>query len=123
MKQKYLNIPHKEFVSKYNSGQISLDVDRSRAGFMLQDRNFPQKARKSQAAIRTLIYAFIAIGIVSFFFLPWWVGVSLIFLGLLCAPLAQKNSAKSVLDASIENPAIYAKALEGGIIRIRDASR
>jgi hypothetical protein len=112
---------HSDFVEKYHSNQIAVNVDRNKAGFMYEQPGLiPQQFRAKQAMIRTLAFGGFLLGVVLFFFIPWWAAFGVLFLGLYMFPLAQKNAAKGVLLAALQSPYVYQVAIENQVLVIRD---
>ena len=64
---------HSTFVQKYRANKIEVSVDKNKAGFMYENLGLlSQKLRKKQALIRTCGFGGVLLGIVLFFFFPWW---------------------------------------------------
>jgi hypothetical protein len=112
---------HSTFVQKYRDNKIEVSVDKNKAGFMYKNSDLlPQNLRKKQALIRTGGVGGVLLGIVLFFFSPWWLALIVLFLGLLMFPNAQKSAAKGVLDASLANQYVYQAAVDNQVIVIRE---
>ena len=108
---------HTDFVEKYNSNQISVDVSRNKAGFMYEQPGLmPQQFRIKQAMIRTIAFVGVLLGVVLFFFVPWWAALGVLFAAFYMFPQAQKNAAKGVLLASLQDPSIYQVAVENQVL-------
>ena len=112
---------HSDFVEKYSSKQIAVDVDRNQAGFMHdQPGLMPQQFRTKQAMIRTLAFGGLALGVVLFFFVPWWAALGVLFIALKMFHQAQKSAAKGVLEASLQDPNVYRIAVENQVLVTRE---
>lgn len=112
---------HSNFVERYNSNQIVVDLDRNKAGFMYEQPGLiPKQYRAKQAMIRTLAFGGFLLGVVLFFFVPWWAALGVLFFGLYMFPQAQKSAAKGVLLASLQDPKVYQVAVENQVLIIRE---
>ena len=112
---------HSDFVEKYNSNQIAVNVDRNKAGFMYEQPGLiPQQFRAKQAMIRTVAFGGILLGVVLFFFVPWWAALGVLFFGLYMFTQAQKNAAKGVLLASLQDLNVYQVAVENQVLVIKE---
>lgn len=112
---------HSTFVQKYRSNKIEISVDKNKAGFMYKSPGLlPQNLRTKQALIRAGGVGSVLLGIILFFFSPWWLAATVLFIGLFMFPAAQKSAAKGVLEASLANQHIYYAALDNQVIVIRE---
>jgi uncharacterized protein YjeT (DUF2065 family) len=115
---------HSEFRQKLQNGQIEVLVDRNKAGFMYRDPNLlPHPIRVQQAKIRTLGFGLLAIGIVLFFFVPWWIPIIVLFVGMLQFPRVTRKAAEGVLEASKLYPHVFETAVSNGVISVREINR
>lgn len=109
-----------EFITKYNSNEISVDIDKKKAGLMYKQPDLmPQDLRAKQSMIRNVGFGGLVVGAVLFFFSPWWLATGVLVLSLLAFPQAQKTAAQGILRASLTNPDIYETALQNQVIRIK----
>jgi len=112
---------HSDFVEKYSSKQIAVDVDKNQAGFMYgQPGLMPQQFRTKQAMIRTLGFGGLALSIALFFFVPWWAALGVLFIALGMFVQAQKSAVKGVLEASLQDPIVYQVAVEKQVLVTRE---
>ena len=112
---------HSDFVEKYSSNKIAVDVDRNKAGFMYKQTGLmPQQFRAKQAMLRTLAFGGILLGMALFFFVPWWAALGVLFIALYMFPQAQKNAAKGVLQASLQDPNVYQVAVKNKVLVTRE---
>ena len=112
---------HSDFVKKYNSNQISVSVDKNKAGFMYEPPGLmPQQFRTKQAMIRTLAFGGLLLGVALFFFVPWWAALGVLFVAFYMFPQAQKNAAKGVLLSSLQDPNVYQVAVENQVLATRE---
>lgn len=114
---------HSDFVTKYRAGQVSVRIDKNKAGFMYEDAYLmPRNLRTKQALIRTVAFAGIPIGLVLYFFTPWWFATIVLVLSFFLFPVAQSQAASGVLKAALENPHIYQIALEEKVLVLQEPS-
>jgi len=112
---------HTDFVSRYQNNQVTVDIDKNKAGFMYEQQGLmPQNLRAKQAMIRTLAFGGIIMAIALFFFAPWWFGLGVLLFALYMFPQAQKNAARGVLQASLENPGVYEIAVQNQVLKVRE---
>jgi len=112
---------HSEFVQKYKSNQIKIHIDHNESGFMYQDPILmPRNLRARQANIRACGFGGIILGLVSFFFLSWWMPLGILMASSFILRHAQKDSARGVLEASLQDPYIFDYACEKQVIRITE---
>lgn len=112
---------YSEFVSRYHANQISVSIDKNKAGYMYERPDLmPQRLRTQQVLIRTMAFGGVLLGIVLFFFAPWWAALAILIFGLFMFPQAQRAAAKGVLIAALENPYIYQLALENNVLVIQE---
>jgi len=110
-----------EFVEKYNSNKITVRVDRNKAGFMLEDPTLmPQHFRAQQAKLRALGFGGVIAGIALFFFVQWWIALTVLILAFYIFPRAQKQAADAVLNASLYNPLVYHTAIANAVFDIQE---
>jgi hypothetical protein len=113
----------KEFVEKYDAGKLKVHVDRNAAGFMYEAPSLiPQNIRKRQAMQRFVAFAGVAGGLVSFVWLPWW-GAALILV-FFFASFRQIQSAavEGVLEAALQNEAVFRLANERKVLIIKETA-
>ncbi|MFC1665674.1 hypothetical protein ACFL17_08615 [Pseudomonadota bacterium] len=112
---------HSEFVEKYRSNKIAVDVDRNKAGFMYEKPGLmPQQFRVKQTVIRIFAFGGIVLGAILFFFVPWWAALGVFFIAFIMFPQAQKNAASGVLQASLQDPNVYQVAVENYVLVARE---
>lgn len=112
---------HADFVSRYQNNQVAVDIDKNKAGFMYEQQGLmPQELRAKQAMIRTIAFVGVIVGIALFFFAPWWAALGVLFLALYMFPQAQKNAARGVLQASLDNASIYEIAVQNQVLKVRE---
>ena len=114
---------HTTFVQKYNEGEIAVDVDRNKAGFMYEQQGLmPQDLRARQTLFRTAAFGGFILGIALFFFAEWWIALGVLMLALYMFPKSQSNAAEGVLQASLRSSAVYDIAVQNEVLLIRDAT-
>lgn len=112
---------HSTFVEKYRTNKLEVSVDKNKAGFMYQDPGLlPQKLRKRQALIRTVGFSAVPLGIILFFFVPWWSALIVLFIGLAMFPYAQYSAAQGVLDVALKDKHVYQTALDNQVLTIKE---
>ena len=112
---------HVEFVQRLKDEKISVRVDKSKAGFMYETPDLmPRKYRLQQANLRAVAFGGIIVGIALFFFVDWWIAISVLLAGFLVFPQCQKRAAIGVLQASINDPFIYQTAYNHGLFLIEN---
>ncbi len=112
---------HSIFMDKYKANEIAVDIDRNKAGFMYEKQGvMPQKLRTKQANIRAVAFGSILVGLALFFFAPWWAGVAVLLIALYMFPQVQKQAAKGVLEASLQNSQIYEIAVQNHVLKVRE---
>jgi len=115
---------HDEFIEKFKNKQITIQVDRNKAGhFYGAPGLMPQELRKRQALLRTIMFGGILGGVISFFFVKWWIAAGLVFFGFIFAGICQKQAANGVLDASLQNPLVYQHAMENNVFIINQGAQ
>ena len=109
-----------DFVEKWRKNQISVQVDKNKAGFMYEKPGImPSKYRKKQALFRTLAFGGCIAGVVLFFFIQWWISILILFFGLWMFPKCQSAAATGVLDASLNSREIFQIAKDNGLFLIK----
>ena len=99
---------HAIFVKKYRANQITVDVDKNKAGFLYDIPGLmPRSLRKKQAVIRSIAFGGVLIGTTFFFFAPWWVALGVLLIGLYMFPQAQNAAAAGAIEASLKDPEVY----------------
>lgn len=112
---------HPIFVEKYRSNDLSVSVDRNKAGFLYGNtRLLPKKLRIRQALLRSIAFGGMVLGIILFFIVPWWLALGVLLFGFVMFPVAQKSAARGVLEASLQDPYVYETAIENEVLCIRE---
>lgn len=110
---------HQTFVEKYNKQELSVNIDRDKAGFMYEKTNLmPQELRKKQAMIRFFAFFGLISSIVLFFYIQWWIALILFFVSFSIFPQIQKMAMKDVLDISLVNSDVYQAAIDNQVLII-----
>lgn len=114
---------HSTFVEKYRSNELSVNVDRNKAGFMYGNPQLlPKNLRTRQALLRTVAFVGMVLGIVLFFIVTWWLALAVLLFGFIIFPVAQKSAARGVLEASLQDPYVYETAIENEVLRLRETA-
>jgi hypothetical protein len=112
---------HKAFAERLASGQISVRVDKAKAGYFYGVPGLmPSGTKKLQAIIRFAAFGGVGLGLVLFFVAPWWAAILVLFFGLYMFPHAQKSAATGVLSAAKLDPRVYELAMANGVFLISD---
>lgn len=109
---------HKDFVEKYNSGEITVNVDNDKAGYMYAQSDMSKELRKKQALLRTLTFGGIILGFALFFFVQWWIAFSVLIISFFQFPKLQTIAGEDVLQASLDNPNVYQVAINNQVLTI-----
>ncbi len=62
------------------------------------------------------------VGIVLLFFLPWWIGIILILLGIILMPAVQRSAAQFVLQRALEDADFFEAMQETRILRVSEGT-
>ena len=112
---------HSEFVRKLAEKEISVRVDKNKAGFMYGKPGLmPRKYRLQQTNLRAIAFGGIIVAIALFFFVDWWIPLIVLLGALYLVPKCQQAAAAGVLKASIEDPNIYQIAYDNGLFLIEE---
>ena len=110
---------HKDFVEAWDAQTIDVKIHKSLAGHLFKNPYLlSQKYRKQQVLLRVFAFSVLLLGIVMFFFLDWYIALIIFLFGLFLFPVCQAHASKSVLNAALESPNLFAHCLESGIIKI-----
>lgn len=121
MKNQKPKIEHCDFVRKLKQNEISVYVDKNKAGYLYGANNLlSDRLRTQQALARTLAFGGVLSAIALFFLAPWWIAAVTLVFGLAMFPWAQNLAAKGVLEESIANPYVYTVAIAEGVLNIEE---
>ena len=111
---------HYEFVKKFENGELTVNVDKNKAGFLYQKKYFlPDHIRKRQGIYRSIAFSILFLGLISFIFMPWYFALAVLLVGFCSFPLCQKDAAKGVLESALIYDRIYQASIEEKIIIIK----
>lgn len=109
---------HKDFIEKYNSGEITVNIDINKAGYMYAQSDMPKELKRKQAIIRAFAFGGVILGFVLFFYVQWWIALGILIMALSIFPKAQKVAGNDVLQASLDNPNVYQVAIDNQVLII-----
>lgn len=112
-------IEHHDFVRLLHDNKIEAYIDKNKAGFLYEAKSLlSERVRNQQATARTLALVASGVGLIAFFFAPWWLAIGIVIFGLAMFPRAQRLAAEGVLQECISNPYVYAVATAEGVLKI-----
>ncbi len=115
---------HEQFVKAYNERTISASIDKDKAGFFYENPYLlPNSVRRRQALLRTGMFGLIAIGIVLFFFVPWYIALAVTIAGLVFSRIAQADAAKGLFESLITSEGLYKQAIDQEALVIRELKK
>ena len=110
-----------DFVEKWRNNQISVRVGKNKAGFMYAKPGLMlQKYRLQQALFRTFVFGGCIAGVVSFFFVHWWISILILLFSLWMFPKCQSSTAIGVLHASLKNRTIFKIVNDNDLFLIKE---
>ena len=111
-----------EFVSKYRAGQVQASVNRARAMHVC-DRSprLPARYKAAHNFWKWAGFLLLVGGLISLFWVPWYVGLGAFGLGVVMSPAVQKSAAGFVLEHALEDPDFYREMVDAGVLCIEPA--
>lgn len=114
---------HHEFVHGYRSGVVSAHVDRPKAMHVCDcPALMPSRYRAAHHFWKYISLLLVIGGLISLFWVRWWVGVSTLMLGLIMMPAIQRSASGFVLEHALEDAAFYQQMVDAGILRVTEAA-
>lgn len=104
-------VPHAEFRTGLPAGRFRLIVNPERA----------RKYVKHRLLLTALILPFIGTGIGMAFYGYRWIGVGLVFFGVLMHRIVAHQAPKILLHMATQDAKVYNEALEFEILEVREA--
>ncbi|MCK5111736.1 MAG: hypothetical protein KAQ94_09470 [Arcobacteraceae bacterium] len=111
---------HSDFVRKYNSKEITVNIDINKAGYMYEHPLMPKKFRTKQVLLRALGFGGLIVSLSLFFLIQWWIAIIILIISFSIFPIIQKSAGNDVLEASLENSVMYDVAIENQTIVINN---
>ncbi len=109
-----------EFAEGVKEGRLRYSIDKNAAGFLYgQVGLIPQGMRRRQANTRALAYGLSALGVVLFFFVPWYFALLSLGVGFYQSRRAQKLAESDVAELVTRSPAVFAAALSNKAIKVQ----
>jgi uncharacterized membrane protein YdbT with pleckstrin-like domain len=113
---------HAEFITRWENRTIAVDVDRSLALRIANDKHILPKRYQYAHIFWSWIWILSIPGAFALmYFYKWWAGLAILFLvtpGL--SSSTKKSAMQFMIDHSLESPEFYSFAVENGVIRIRE---
>ncbi len=114
---------HSDYVEKYNSKKIVVNVNKINAGLMYkQPGMMPQQFHIKRASIRVFAVCGFLIGFDLFFLTSWWIASVVLLIALYIFIQSHKQAIEGVLQASLLYPYIYRFAVKKKILVIRESA-
>jgi hypothetical protein len=107
---------HEHFISAYRSGRVRVSVDRSRAVKVCESSLMPTRYRAAHRLWGWIMMLLILGGLVSLFWVPWWVGLGAALVGIIMAPAIQKSACQFVLEHALDNASFYEQMVAAGVV-------
>jgi len=112
---------HKEFIKKFNDGQIDILIDKNMSGYFYEiPYLMPRHLRIRLAVLKTIGLTGFITSFILFFFAPWWVATALLFGSLYMFTVCQKSAANGVYEAVLINSQVYKAAINTNILKIAE---
>lgn len=110
---------HPTMVRCIARGEMRIQADNSKAGFLYGDpKLLPRQLRAEQARRRTLGFGLLVAGPASLVWWPWWVCVGLVLAGLFALRFAQRAAGAGVIKAALADHRVMTEAIARGAVRI-----
>ena len=113
---------HKDVVDGYRAGQLKLHIDRNQAGHVCDNHPMlPRRYKLAHALWGWIALRAVAGGLISIFWVTWWIGLGIAALGPFAMPAVQRSSAEFVLEYSLEDAAFFEDMVHSGVIVVDPA--
>lgn len=116
-------IEWQEFAEKYKAQEIRPWVDINKGHALMKSPFGPSNWRVTIKLMTCLTLLSILTAIVLFFYIKWWIPVIIIVISLVFMRAIRQESAKAVIETSLENPEFYSHAILSGTMKIFTADR
>lgn len=70
--------------------------------------------------MRAIAFGGFIIGIGLFFFVKWWIALSILLVSLFFFPKVQQHAANGVLKVSLYNPTVYKEAINNNVFELKE---
>jgi hypothetical protein len=110
---------HAQFVDAWTSGALRVSVDRSKALSVAGSNRLPRPYLMTQLFWIWLSLLTMIAGIVSMFWLRWWIGLAIVVVGRVLFAVTKKSATQVIIRRALQDPDFYRFALERGILRWR----
>lgn len=111
-------LEHSSFVSGYQSGSLTVHVDRNAAGYLYEQEGLIlEKHRTLQAMTRSFFFGGVIGGIALLFFVQWYFALAVLLFGIFMSRVATRAAARGVLQTALVRPRFYKKVKDSGILR------
>jgi len=113
-----LNLNWEEFVERFKAEEIKPLVDINKGHALMKSEFAPSNWRTMIKVLTPLCLFAIPVSLVLFFFVKWWIPCLIILLALMTIKAIRGESAKAVIETSLENPAFYSHAVLSGTLKL-----
>jgi hypothetical protein len=115
----YLHLSHSEFVELHNTGKVEIATNKQGAMTVCDSDPRIDRAEKFWHEVRKCgALAMFPIGIVLFFFIPWYWALLFFMLGFPTAKRARDKAAEVVARACLKDAGLYDTCVDAGIVRV-----
>lgn len=112
-----LGLSHEDYVTKVQSGQLNVRVNKSAAGYLFKGPLSHHAGH--QASLRFISFACLALGIGLFFFVPWWYAAAFVVFGLFMVSRAQRHAVDAVTLELLADEDFYNAVLASDVDLVR----
>ena len=111
---------HEEFIEKYDSNKIKVDVDIYKLYFLSKEKDLLlQKFRREQINIKIIFFVGTVIGLISLFYIPWWIALIILLTSLFASVNAQNMVEERIIIASLNDSKVFDVVLTTNIFTIQ----
>ena len=108
-----------DFILKYNSNEIHTLIDLNKGHALIKTSLNPVKSWRFTVYILSIICTVaIPSAIVLFFFVKWWIPLIIILTVLVLVRAIRNESAKAVIEISLQFPEFYFHAIHSKTLKI-----
>lgn len=115
----YLSLSYEEFFELHNAGKIEIATNKQWAMIVCDSDPRIERPEKFWHEVRKCCaLGMLLIGIVLFFFIPWYWALLIFMLGFPAAKGARDKSAEVVARACLKDAGLYYTCVDAGIVRV-----
>jgi hypothetical protein len=107
------------FKDMYKMNKISVDVDLNKGHALMASEVAPKSWRNTIKTLRFFIVLSILSGLILFFFVKWWIPIIIFIVSGFLSNAIRKESAKAVVETSLNNITFYHHAVESKTLTVR----